>query len=141
MKIIISLLFLFFITSFVFSQEDIYNWEGEYNYLLTSSNPNHVWHYDLKIIKSEFGYSAVFQVWGHQTFFPMKCSVNIEENRASFYFEDFTEPPGVNALKKGDLVLILENKDNSLYTKWSDVIRINDNYPKDGTNIIKKIKQ
>lgn len=140
MKIIINLLLFLFIPSIAFCQTDIYNWEGEYNYLQTSDNPNHVWHYEIRVTKSETGYSAYFQVWGHQTFIPMKCNVIIEDNKAMFYFEDFTEPPGVNDLKKGDIVLILENIENSLYTKWSDVIRINDNYPKDGKSIIKKIK-
>lgn len=35
-------LFHFLIPSIVFSQKDEYNWEGEYNHILTSDNPNHL---------------------------------------------------------------------------------------------------
>lgn len=44
----------------------------------------------------------------------MKCIVIIADNKALFYFEDYTEPPGMNDLKRGDLVLTLEYNNYSL---------------------------
>jgi len=140
MKILLSIMIFLILASSVLSQTETTNWEGEYKYLQKSDNPNHEWHYDLSIAKTENGYTANFQVWGHQTFKPMRCSVITEAKIAKFYFEDFTETPGPNDLKKGDLVLILEYRDNQLYTTWSEVIRIWKDFPKDGQGKIQKFK-
>lgn len=139
MKTLLAFSIFLISASFALSQTDNHNWEGEYQYIQKSDNPNHVWHYELSISKTENGYSANFQVWGHQTFKPMRCSVTTEDNTAKFYFEDFTETPGSNNLKKGELVLILEYNNKELITTWSDVIKIWEDFPKDGPGKMEKI--
>ncbi|HEY5536707.1 MAG TPA: DUF5991 domain-containing protein [Ignavibacteria bacterium] len=140
MKYYILLILFLFVSTFALSQTDSINWEGEYNYVQKSDNPNHEWHYELKVTKTDSVYSANFTVWGHQTFWPLNCSVTAEGNKAMFYFVDYSEPPGVNFVEKGNLVLTLEYDNNSLITTWERNVQHWENFPASGPNKMQKIK-
>jgi len=113
-----------------------YNWEGEYDYTANEGN-KHQWNYNLKIKKEQNGYSAIFDVFGYQTAYPMKGYVVVEGNKARVYFDDFHDEPMIRDIKKGDLLIELEYTDSGLLTYWQDAIGLEKQ--KGGVVALKKV--
>lgn len=114
-----------------------FNWEGDYSYVIKGDR-GHEWHYDLKINKGQNGYSAIFDAFGYQMAYPMLGSVVIEGNRAKIFFEKFHDEPMINDMKKGDLLVELENTGIDILTYWHKAMDL-DNV-KSGVVALKKVK-
>ncbi|GEM_PF-2901007 len=114
-----------------------YKWEGDYSYTV-KEDKNHEWHFDLRISKEQNGYSAIFDVFGFQTTLPMKGNVVIEGNRAKIIFDKFYEAAMKSDMKKGDLLVELENTGADILTYWHKAMILETE--KSGVVALKKVK-